>query len=92
MWRHYAYGALTFLHDLVVSRPERVALRDFRLNNPDIDHTWSSRICEDGDRFVVCIFYGECRPAQYRFYAVSRDYRQVQELSDDSEYRPKGWR
>jgi hypothetical protein len=92
MWRHYAQGVLTFLHDLVISRPERVALRNFRSRNPEIADSWSSRVCDEGDRFVICVFYGACRPAQYRFYSVSRDYRRVEELNDDSAYRPKGWR
>ncbi len=92
MWRRYAQSALTFLHDLAISRPERVALRFFRTRNPEIEHPWSSRVCDERERFVICVFYGRCQPARYRFYSVSRDFRRIEEMHDDSAYRPKGWR
>ena len=91
MWLRYARKIISLLSDLVISRPERVALRFFRRINPTIHDSWSSIACIERDRVVVCIFFGECRPAQYKFFSVSRDYRDVAELNDDSAYRPKGW-
>lgn len=92
MWHQYAVEVFTVLHDLVVSRQERAALRAFRSQNPSVTESWSSLVSDERDRFVVCVFYGRCQPARYRFYAVSRDLKEVSELDDDRPYRPRGWR
>jgi hypothetical protein len=91
MWLCYARKIINFLSDLAVSRPERIALRYFRRKHPEIRDAWSSIVSIEVNRVVVCIFFGECRPAQYKFFAVSRDSRNVAELHDDRAYRPKGW-
>jgi hypothetical protein len=91
MWLRYARRAVAILSELVVSRPEKVALRSFRRSHPAVQDSWSSVASIEPDRVVVCIFFGECRPAQYKFFSVSRDYRYVFELHDDRAYRPKGW-
>lgn len=92
MWREATRSIVSFLVDRVTSRPEREALRRFREEHPHHQHSWSMVAGREADRIVVCIFYGECRPAQYKFYSVSKDYAYVHLLRDDSQYRPKGWR
>lgn len=82
----------TFIRDLFSSRPERVALRAFRRACPGSIDVWSSVVSTERDRYVVCVFYGPCDPAEYKFVWVSRDFRDAGMLFDDGPYRPKGWR
>lgn len=82
----------TFIRDLFSSRPERIALQTFRRACPGSVDVWSSVISTEADRYVVCVFYGACEPAEYKFVWVSRDFRDAGMLIDDGPYRPKGWR
>ena len=91
MWRQWIRSARSFLLERLTPRAEREALRRFRDDHPHHQDSWSMLAGRERDRFVVCVFYGPCRPAQYKFYAVSRDYYYVTVLRDDSKYRPKGW-
>jgi hypothetical protein len=92
MWRQVVGKALNSRVDLFCSRPERVALRVFREKNPEFLDAWSALVGRERDRFVVGIFFGRCEPPQYKFFAVTRDLEKVEELRDDSGYRPRGWR
>jgi hypothetical protein len=50
MWLRYARKIISLLSDLVISRPERVALRFFRRSNPTIHDSWSSIANIERDR------------------------------------------
>lgn len=92
MWRRVVDKALGPLVELLYSKPERAALRFFRDRNPGNSDAWCSLVGVEQDKFVVTIFYGSCEPPRYAFIAVSKDRRRIEELIDDSPYRPRGWR
>jgi hypothetical protein len=91
MWREFVGSVRSFLLTRITPRAEREALRCFRIDFPHHQESWSMLVSRERDRFVVCVFYGPCSPAQYKFYSVSRDYEFVRLLRDDRGYRPKGW-
>lgn len=76
----------------VTTEPEKAARMAFRKRYPE-RIAWTTLAADEGVRFVVGVFYDWGGiPPRYRFYAVEKVTMAVEELQDDSAYRPKSWR
>jgi hypothetical protein len=77
----------------VPTAPEKAARKYFEASNPGVRVSWTTLAADEGTRCVVGVFYDWGGvPPRYRFYAVEKATLAVEELPDDSPYRPQVWR
>ena len=74
------------------TKAEKIAREAFRLLHSDQRIAWTTLAADEADRFVVGVFYGDTRPPNFTFYAVSKTGGEATPLDDDSAYRPTLWR
>jgi hypothetical protein len=64
----------------------------FRQHFPNESLAWLRLAAEEESRWVVGVFFGDTRPPNYKFFAMSRASGEISELEDCSQYAPKRWR
>jgi hypothetical protein len=70
------------------SNAEKAARRAFEAEHVGERVSWSTLEADEEDRHVVGLAYGNTRPPQRKYYAVSKATKAVEVILDATRYRP----
>jgi len=72
-----------------LSPVERAAQSAFTTDFPSERIAWSVLKSDESGAYVACVFSGQMRPRQSKFYRVDKQTLAALLIEDDKQYRPK---